>query len=168
MMIKHIRQFMLTIFMVSVLLSVTTLTTHAASWHASNTHYWIVQNACPTHIEVIAAWNAGNLFPPPVTYEWEGYSWLDDSPAGPVVSDEPTWVPASDQLFDSLGSVDVTIENQPTPIVFEPLPGVFQRTDIWGSEIINWGTPLEVGTGVFVRHPWSTHGFVIAVQACDS
>lgn len=167
-MFKNIRQSMLTTVMVGVLLAVTTLSVFAGSWHVSSYYRWTVQNACTNQVEIVAIWEGDETYSPPFTETWEAYTWLDDG--GPVIGPDPTWIEyAGDQVFDYLGTVDVLVLEQKTPLEYEHSPGDWRRTHVWGSATIEWGTPVDVGTGIYVTQTGPGHwseGFVVAAQDC--
>ncbi|MEM7132019.1 MAG: hypothetical protein AAF702_37255 [Chloroflexota bacterium] len=173
---KNIRQFIISACMVGILLAVTTVNLFAASWHASTEFWWITQNACLNQIQVMTAWHEGNQFRPPINVEFHAYTWIDDGPGGPVVSPDPTWVPASDQAETYLGSVNISISPKRSLLVYERTPGNWVRTNIWGTGRIVWDPAtiygLEVGDGIFVRtnppEGPDMSGFVLEIQDCGS
>ena len=171
-----IRQIFTTLGMIIVLLSVTTLSAFAGSWHASTAYWSTVGDACLDGVEIVARLHDGNEEYLPLSTNWEVYTWFDDSPGGPIVTDEPTWIYEnepiyqSDQLGRLLGRVRVMIENQELPLLYEYAPGDWQKTFNWGSESLVWDDPgapdLSIGSSIYVRHPSESAGFLVALQDC--
>ncbi|MEM7132017.1 MAG: hypothetical protein AAF702_37245 [Chloroflexota bacterium] len=158
---KKIRQSVLTTFILTLLITTTTVSAIAASWHASIDHYWTIQRACPDGVQVVARWYDYNNFPPPLTYNWEAHIYYGQA------TDEPTIVnPDPVELIQELGSIEVTIDRRPTSLRYRE-GWRWKKTFIWGKGRITWNVPgFDVGDRVFVRHPGAPEGFVMKIQDC--
>ena len=154
-MTTKIRQTITMLSMVVVLLSVTTLSVFAGSWHASLDHYWKVGRACTDSVQIVARAHFLDNLPLIITREAYVYT-------GTVPAD--TWADAPpDTLGPLLGDVEIKIQHRTKPLYYLD-GGVQEMTHYWGQGKIPL-SGLDPGDLIFVASPSGT-GFIVALEKC--